>query len=182
MYLNDLNTWPGSFFSTDQLQVQTHQCVWASPSGWEWNEWPSPPRHCSRCPPSRRVVDRCTPRRKDAERSAAETGHYLSWSCTSRQIRHRLCVPRAWRHPSNADVTSSHLSQCGFAFEEVRVLAALWWVKFRVEESTAIGDGLQRGWTLIGEGETHKQLQRGKTCKWIKQNMNFQNVLSCILS
>lgn len=77
---------------------------------------------------------------------------------------------------------SSHLSQGGFAFEEVRVLAALRRGKFGVEESTAVGDGLQRGWTLVGEGETHKQLQRGKTCRGISQNMNIQSVLSCILS
>lgn len=60
---------------------------------------------------------------------------------------------------------SSHLSQGGFAFEEVCVLAALWRVKLRVEERAAVGDGLQGGRTLVGEGQTHKQLQRGETLR-----------------
>lgn len=55
---------------------------------------------------------------------------------------------------------SSHLSQGGFALEEVCVLAALRRVELGVEEGTAVGNGLQGGGTLVGEGKTHKQLQR----------------------
>lgn len=63
--------------------------------------------------------------------------------------------------PIPTDVpSSSHLSQCGFALEEICVLAALWRVEFGVEESAAVSDGLQGGGTLVGEGEPHKQLQR----------------------
>lgn len=82
--------------------------------------------------------------------SCGETGHYFEAGPDG-----------AFPDATDGDV-SSHLSQRGFAFEEVRVLAALWWVKFGVEEGAAVGDGLQRGRTLVGEGETHKQLQRGK--------------------
>lgn len=60
--------------------------------------------------------------------------------------------------------SSSHLSKCRFSLEEVCVLAALRRVEFGVEESAAVGDGLQGGRTLVGEGQAHKQLQwREKT-------------------
>lgn len=64
----------------------------------------------------------------------------------------------AARRRGNVAPGMSHLSQRGLALEEVRVLAALRRVEFGVEESTAVGDGLQGGRTLVGEGETHKQL------------------------
>lgn len=51
-----------------------------------------------------------------------------------------------------------HLSQRGFALEEVCVLAALRWRELGVEEGAAIGDSLQGGRTLVGEGQTHEQL------------------------
>lgn len=51
-----------------------------------------------------------------------------------------------------------HLSQRGLALEEIRVLAALGRRELGVEEGAAVGDGLQGGWTLVGEGQTHKQL------------------------
>lgn len=57
----------------------------------------------------------------------------------------------------------THLPQRGLPLEEVCVLAALRRVELGVEESAAIGDGLQGGGTLVGEGETHKQLWRRKT-------------------
>lgn len=53
-----------------------------------------------------------------------------------------------------------HLSQGGLALEEVRVLAALRRVELGVEEGAAVGDGLQGGGALVGEGQAHKQLQR----------------------
>lgn len=52
----------------------------------------------------------------------------------------------------------SHLSQSGLALEEIGVLAALGRGELGVEECAAIGYGLQGGGTLIGEGQTHKQL------------------------
>lgn len=54
----------------------------------------------------------------------------------------------------------TYLSQSGLALEEVGVLAALWRVEFGVEEGAAVGDGLEWGGALVGEGKTHKQLQR----------------------
>lgn len=51
-----------------------------------------------------------------------------------------------------------HLSQRGLALEEVRVLAALGRRELGVEEGAAVGDGLQGGGTLVGEGQTHEQL------------------------
>lgn len=56
-------------------------------------------------------------------------------------------------------ISFAHLSQSGFALEEVCVFAALWRVEFGVEERTAVGNGLQGGRSLVGEGQTHKQLQ-----------------------
>lgn len=52
-----------------------------------------------------------------------------------------------------------HLSQRGLALEEVRVLAALGRRELGVEEGAAVGDGLQGGGTLVGEGQTHEQLR-----------------------
>lgn len=53
------------------------------------------------------------------------------------------------------------LPQGGFALEEVGVLAALGRVELGVEEGAAVGDGLQGGGALVGEGQAHKEL-RGK--------------------
>lgn len=53
-----------------------------------------------------------------------------------------------------------HLSQRGLALEEVRVLAALRRRELGVEEGAAVGDGLQGGGTLVGEGQTHEQLRK----------------------
>lgn len=60
------------------------------------------------------------------------------------------------------DASSSHLSQRGFALEKVCVFAALRRAEFGVEEGAAVGDGLQGGGTLVGKGQTHKQLRRGE--------------------
>lgn len=65
-----------------------------------------------------------------------------------------------WENLEKTIGKTCYLSQCGFALEEFRVLAALWWVEFGVEESTAVGDGLQGGRTLVGEGQTYKQLNK----------------------
>lgn len=55
-----------------------------------------------------------------------------------------------------------HLPQGGLALEEVRVLAALGRIELGVEEGAAVGDGLQGGGALVGEGQAHKQLRRKK--------------------
>lgn len=51
-----------------------------------------------------------------------------------------------------------HLPQGGLALEEVGVLAALGRGELGVEEGAAIGDGLQGGGALVGEGQAHEQL------------------------
>lgn len=96
------------------------------------------------------------------------TSAYGCWevSCRRQSVNKRrgrgktfLCYASSCRGQT-AQWASSHLSQGGFALEEVRVLAALRRVEFGVEEGTAIGNGLQGGGTLVGEGQTHKQLRR----------------------
>ena len=47
---------------------------------------------------------------------------------------------------------TSHLSQRGFALEEVGVFAALCRVELGVEENAPIGYSLQGGGALVGEG------------------------------
>lgn len=129
------------------------------PFGWGWSGWPSPPRQSSRYPPSTHAVHRCTPQHRGVERSAAEREQRLGKTNTPFQSHNYESAEykRAHRRPS-----SSHLSQRGFALEEVSVLAALWRVEFGVEESAAVGYGLQGGRTLVWERQTHKQLQRRK--------------------
>lgn len=61
---------------------------------------------------------------------------------------------------TSAHACPSHLSQSGLAFEEVCVFAAFRRRELGVEEGAAVGDGLQWGGTLIGEGQTHEQLEK----------------------
>lgn len=49
-----------------------------------------------------------------------------------------------------------YLSECGFAFEEISVFAAFRRVEPWVEESAAIGYGLQGGGSLVREGQSDK--------------------------